>query len=259
MIRRARAARLVQAAGPDVFGPAETADLPTAVRRYFGASIAEGTPLARSARFVMHGTIKVGQRWLRFRATQVESPHHGFLWAARAGAVIVGSDRYIGGEGGMDWRILGLLRVAHAEGPDVTRSAAGRGMAEAIWVPTALLPRYGVHWVEVDDHTITATYRLDEVETTLRLSLDDDGLPVSVVFDRWGDPEESGAWTNHRFGFQANGHATFAGVTIPAAGAAGWHFGTDRWSEGEFFRSEIVRYELLGVRAGQAATSAQEH
>ena len=44
------------------------------------------------------------------------------------------------GNGGLDWKLLGLLTVANAEGPDVARSAAGRSGAKVIWLPTALLP-----------------------------------------------------------------------------------------------------------------------
>jgi hypothetical protein len=193
----------------------------------------------------MRGSIKLGGRWLRFTARQIEAPHHGFLWSARAGGVIVGSDRYADHRGAMDWRILGLFRVAHGDGPDVSRSAAGRAGAEAIWVPTALLPRFGVTWTAADMRQVTASYRLDEVQVDLRLLLDDEGRLRSVVFDRWGDPDNAGTWGYHPFGFEVSGYSTFDGVTIPSAGRAGWFYGTDRWNEGEFFRSEIARYGLV--------------
>lgn len=32
------------------------------------------------------------------------------------------------------------------------------------------------------------------------------------------------------------------GVEIPSAGTVGWHFGTDRWPEGEFFRYELTSW-----------------
>jgi hypothetical protein len=97
--------------------------LPEPVRR-LAQAIAPGTPLATSARLRMRGRIKVG-RWLPFRAHQVLNPHHGFVWTARAAGVIAGSDRHLDGDGGMEWKLAGLLTVAHAQGPDVARSAAG--------------------------------------------------------------------------------------------------------------------------------------
>ncbi len=237
--------RLAYPPAPGSFAEAELEGLPDPVRRYLGAAIAPGTPLAAAARFRMRGSIKLGQRWVRFRARQIETPHHGFVWAARAGGIIVGSDRYADGQGAMNWRVLGLVRVMHADGPDVSRSAAGRVGAEAVWVPTALLARFGVTWSATDPHCITANYRLDDAEIELHYTLGDDAQVQSVVFERWGDPDSSGIWGHHPFGFEATGYSTFDGVTIPSAGRAGWFYGTDRWNEGEFFRFEITDFHLV--------------
>jgi len=40
-------------------------------------------------------------------------------------------------------------------------------------------------------------------------------------------------------------YLTFDGVAILGAGHAGWFYGTDRWNEGEFFRSEITDFHLV--------------
>ena len=52
----------------DVFRDDELVGLPAPVQRYFRAAIAPGTPLALAARLEMHGSIKIGGRWLPFRA-----------------------------------------------------------------------------------------------------------------------------------------------------------------------------------------------
>lgn len=245
MTARRLKARLAVPPAPGAFSDRELEGLPDPARRYLQASIAPGSPLAQSARFRMRGSIKVGGRWLRFTAKQMEAPLHGFLWAARAGGVIVGSDRYADGRGGMDWRILGLFRVAHAQGPEVSRSAAGRAAAEGIWVPTALLPRFGVSWSAADPHQVTASYRLDDTDIDLQMTVGEDGRLRAVAFDRWGDPDGTGTWGYHPFGFEVTDYATFGGVSIPSRGHAGWFYGTERWTDGEFFRCEIVRYRLL--------------
>jgi hypothetical protein len=125
-------ARLLEPPEPDRFGSAELEGLPEPVQRHLAQAIAAGTPLFTSARLRMRGHIKVG-RWLPFRAHQLLNPHNGFVWTARAAGIIAGSDRYLDGDGGQNWKLLSLLTVAHAEGPDVSRSAAGRAGAEAIW------------------------------------------------------------------------------------------------------------------------------
>jgi hypothetical protein len=111
-------------------------------RGHLAQAIAPGTLLHTSARLRMRGSIKVG-RWLPFRARQVLSPHHGFVWSARAAGLIGGTDRYIDGAGAMAWKLAGLVTAAAGEGPGTSRSAAGRAGAEGIWLPTALLPRFG--------------------------------------------------------------------------------------------------------------------
>lgn len=221
----------------DVYSPDEVAGLPAPVRRYFDASIAPGTPLVCAARITMRGAIRIG-RWTMFRGTEVLAPHEGFLWAARAGGVITGSDRYLDGEGSMAWRALGLVPVMAASGPDVTRSAAGRCAGEAVWVPTTLLPRFGVTWTAIDEAHITASFGLEDLYE-LRLTLDDAGRPTSVTFDRWGDPDETGTYGWHPFGGDFTEHRTFGGLSVPSRGVLGWHHGTDRWPDGQFFRVEL--------------------
>ncbi len=145
----------------------------------------------------------------------------------------------------MDWKLLGLVPVLHADGPEISRSNAGRVAAEAVWVPTALLPRFGVTWTVSDPHHIAASYQLDEIEQTVHLALDDYARVESVALERWGDPDGTGKAEPHPFGFQATGLLTCGGVTIPNAGHAGWFFGTDRWPESESFRFEISEYQLV--------------
>ena len=146
------------------FDQGELQGLPDPVCRYLRASIATGTPLARSARLGMRGSVKLGRWWIPFRARQVFAPHQGLVWIARVGGVVEGVDGYADGQGAMQWKLLGLIRLLHAQGPDVSHSAAGRVAAEAVWVPTALLPRFGVTWQAADAHHLTASYRLDDVE-----------------------------------------------------------------------------------------------
>jgi hypothetical protein len=236
--------RLLRAAEPAAFSDAELEGLPGPVRRHLIQAIAPGTPLATSARLRMRGRIKVGC-WLPFRAYQVLNPHHGLVWAARAAGVIAGSDRYLDGVGGMDWKLLGLVTVAHATGPDVARSAAGRAGVEGMWVPTALLPRFGVRWSADGPDRVSVRHRVGETPVEVHYRLDVAGRMRSFVLDRWSDPDGAGTYGWYPFGGEVTGYRTFDGVTIPAAGRAGWFFGTDRWPDGEFMRYRITDLRLV--------------
>ena len=238
LARRARTGSTV------AFGDEVTDRLPPAARRYLAAAVAPGTPLAPAARLEMHGRIKIG-RWLPFRAHQLLAPRHGTVWMATVGGVIRGSDRFVGGTGGMTWKLLGLLPLVRAEGPDVSRSAAERAAGESIWVPTAVAADATAAWSAATNDELDVTVSVEDHTVTLHHSIDAEGRLRSSCFSRWGDPDRTGTWSEHPFGVEVTGHRTFDGVTIPNAGRAGWHLGTERWDDGAFFEFDITGYELL--------------
>lgn len=229
---------------PAVYTQAEVAALPGPVRRYLTTAIGSGAPLATTARLRMRGHLRLG-RWLPYRATETVSPHDGFRRAARIAGVISGSDWCATGHAALSWRVLGLAPLLRAAGPDLARSAAGRAAAAGIWVPTALLPRFGVVWHARDDQHLVARMRVGETMVTLQVTVDGVGRPSAVTLDRWGDPDGSGVFGWHRFGIKVTDHATFGDVTVPCAGRIGWHAGTHRWPEGEFLRFRITSLEPL--------------
>jgi len=88
----------------------------------------------------------------------------------------------------MRWKILGLIPVVQAEGPDVALSAVAPAAAEAVWVPTALLPRLGVNWTAENDTHLTARYTVDNTPLVVRYELNEGARIVSAQMERWGDP-----------------------------------------------------------------------
>ncbi|MCU1378263.1 MAG: hypothetical protein JWN29_1246 [Acidimicrobiales bacterium] len=229
---------------PGEFTPEDLAGVAEPIRRYFNASVAPGTPLATGARLEMRGHIKLG-RWLPFRARQLLAPCFGTVWQARVAGVVSGSDRYVEGCGGMDWKLLGLRRIVHTDGKDVTQSAAERAAGESILVPTALISTPGAAWTASAQDRIAVDIDTDGHRTRVGHELDPSGRVLSSSFQRWGDPDGTGTWGRHPFGVEVTSHATFDGITIPCKGRAGWHFGTDRWDSGVFFRFEITGYQLF--------------
>jgi hypothetical protein len=223
-----------------IFDATELDGLPEPVQRYFRAAIAPGAALSRAADIRMRGHLKLDGRWLPLRARETLAPLDGLVWRARVAGVITGSDRAADGEGVLDWRLLGLVRVAHDEGPDIGRSGAGRAAGEAVWLPTALLPRFGIRWEAPSDRDLTALLPAGGRPVALHLRVHDDGRLDRVLFDRWGDPDGSGSWGLHPFGFRASAWHTFGPLSIPSAGGAGWLHGTEGRTGSEFFRCAIT-------------------
>ncbi|MBK9178603.1 MAG: hypothetical protein IPM45_03325 [Acidimicrobiales bacterium] len=242
--------RLRAVAARGSFEPTGLADLPEPARRYLLHALAPGTPLAGGAELRMHGTIKLGP-WVPFRATEVLVPGSGFVWRADAGLLlgplalgIRGFDAADAAEGRMHWAVAGLVPVVRAGGPDVARSARGRAAGEALLVPTALHPAWGVTWrADGADHAV-ASVPMGPDTVDVHLELDATGRVRRSWFDRWGNPG-GGAHRVEVCGMEVLAERTFGGVTVPSAGRIGWFFGTDRWAEGEFFRMSLDQVCLL--------------
>ncbi|MGM0574337.1 MAG: DUF6544 family protein [Myxococcota bacterium] len=214
--------------------------LPEPARRYLAHAVAPGTPLASAVRLRMHGTIRL-KGWCSFRAEQVIRPERGMVWRAAVkmgGLPVKGFDRVVDGEGAMRWRLLGLIPVVNASGPDVARSAAGRIAGELVWLPSALCGD-DVIWTASDDRHATAAFTVQGYPQEVTLAVADDGRPESVRYRRWGDPE-GGDFHEADFGGVVEEEATFGGYTIPTRLRIGWHFDGEGFAaDGEFFRGEV--------------------
>ncbi len=227
------------------FDPEQLTRLPDAAQRYLTHAIAPGTPLASALRLRMHGEIKL-RGWFPFTAEQVISWDQRMIWNAIVrmhGIPIQGFDRLINHAGTMQWKIWGLIPLMSAAGPDITRSAAGRVLAETVWLPSVFL-REDVAWKEGDSSHAFVSVAAEGECPDLTLAVTDTGQLQSVALKRWGNPE--GAQYHYiPFGGIADQEETFDGYTIPTRLRVGWYFGTPQFdTEGEFFRCSIDHAEF---------------
>lgn len=239
-------ARLSVPPRPGVFRADDCVGLPPGAVRYLRASIAPGTRHARAARLAMRGSIRLGSRWLPFRATEVVAPHEGFVWAARVAGLVAGTDSFVDGAGNTAFSLAGVIPLAQEAGPDVDRSAAGRAGAEAVWVPTALLPGAGVAWDEAESGELRAQFEVAGEPVELALRVLPSGHLSSVSLARWGDPQRTGEHGWHRFGLDVTGYGQAYGITFPAAGRVGWLTRAADLRGGEFFRFRVTSYAPIG-------------
>jgi hypothetical protein len=231
-----------------VWLPGDVSRLPEPARRYLTHAIAPGTPLASAVRLRMHGEIKL-KGWRPFTAEQVIRSDGDMRWEAtvrQKGIPIRGFDRLVGGEGAMRWKLLGIIPVMTASGPDISRSTVGRVLAEWVWLPAALCAG-DIAWTASDASHPTATMTLLGRAARLELTVSKTGRLQSVKTSRWGNPD-GGAFRMVDFGAVAEEEATFHGYTIPTRLRVGWHFVDGQFeSGGEFFR---VIVDDVAFRAG---------
>jgi hypothetical protein len=231
------------------FNPETIALHPEPVRRYLEHAVAPGTPLARAMRIRMRGEIRLTDRWLPFEAEQVTRWSRGFIWKAKVKMApllsVKGSDRWIDGRGEMRWKLLGVIPVMSADGPDISRSAAGRFRAETTWLPSVLVDPE-VTWAVADDAgesgeaTLLATVPVLGEEDKVELRVDASGRLLENRLERWGNPGGD-AFELVAFGCRVDEEGSFGGYTIPTKLRVGWYVDSERFErEGEFFRAELT-------------------
>ncbi len=151
---------------------------------------------------------------------------------------MVGFDRYTCCSGEMRWRLLNVVPVMTSAGRDSTRSAAWRHAAEILFaIPAAALDAR-ICWDPIDAARAVARVTVDGLGHEVTIEIAPSGALKEIVLLRWGKPPAM-PYGRHVFGAACHGEATFDGVTIPRSVSAGWHYGTDRWSDGEFIRWTI--------------------
>lgn len=230
----------------DRFDPTQTSRLPEPAQRYLAHALAPGSLVATAVRLHMHGEIKLKSHWYPFEAEQVIRWGRGFVWRANTkmhGLPVVGSDRWVDGEGAMRWKLLGLVPIVTAGGADISRAALGRVQVESVWLPTVLLAP-DVAWTAPDASHLGVDLHLADHAGHLDLVLAPDGALRSACIERWGNPEAGTTkrteFHEYPFGALVSEEKTFEGITIPTVMRVGWYFGSDRFdAEGEFFRVTV--------------------
>src|SRR6056297_1468774 len=231
-----------QPATPDLFTPAMVADLPEPARRYFTYTIQPGIPLLPVAEIDMTGQFSLGSkddpRYQPMAARQILATPEGFVWAmrTRGGMPISGSDS-------ARWtrfRIFGLIPVGRLGGNlDHTRSAFGRYAAEAvIWAPAAVLPGSGVTWAALGEDSARVTIRHGDLEQAVDVTVDPDGRPVEVTFQRWSNANPEKVHRLQPFGATMSDFRDVDGYRLPFRVEAGNMFGTDDYFP--FFLADVT-------------------
>lgn len=239
----------LQPANPDIFAAEMVADLPEPARRYFGYAIRPGSPLWPVVELDMRGQFSLGSKdALNYRpmmARQILAAPEGFVWAmrTRGGMPVSGSDsgRWT------RFRIFGVIPVARVGGdPDHTRSAFGRYVGEAaIWSPAALLPGPGVTWAAVDQNIACVTVTHEDLEQAVDVTVDAEGRPVEVIFQRWSNANPDKVHRLQPFGAVMSDFREAGGYRLPFRVEAGNLFGTE-----DYFPFFIAK--VTGIRFPRA-------
>lgn len=223
-----------QPSNPSQFTADRVADLPEPARRYFTFAIMEGTPLYTVAQIEMQGQFSLGSKdapnYMNMEASQVLAAPIGFVWKMSSGSGLMAMSGSDGGHWTRFW-LAGLAPVARFGGDlDHTRSAFGRYVAEAaFWTPAALLPGPHVTWKAVDENTAQYTMTHEGIVQSVDVTVDAEGRPIVVQFQRWSDANPEGVHRLQSFGGFLSNFQEVHGFRVPMHVEAGNFFGTNAY------------------------------
>jgi hypothetical protein len=241
---RAGIARRAAEAGPhSVLDRIER--LPEPVQRYLRYAVPEGHPPVRMARLTQEGVFRtaVDQEWMPMQAEQCFTPNPpAFLWQAKVRPApllrIAVRDIYDRNRGNVRVRLLSLIPLGDATGPEIDVSSLIRYLAEMVWFPTAFLDESRIAWDAIDANRARATITDGALRGSLVCTFDGEGRMTGCTTDERfmmaGDRVTRERWTGHYSRYEERG-----GFRIPTEIEAVWNL-----AEGDF---SYARIRVTGI------------
>lgn len=148
-----------------IFTEEHIVNLPEPLQKYLKWSGCIGTVIPRKVSLKQQGDFKMnGKRWVKLKARQlVDLDNCEFVWKARTGIISV-VDQFVKNKGSLIVKLMGLVRLAKAEGPEINEGEAQRLLAELIWYPTFVVSDK-ISWSEPEPLMAEATFTYDLVKT----------------------------------------------------------------------------------------------
>ncbi len=222
-------------------------ELPAALEPYILRALTDHESVPRRVRIEQAGEmwLKPGARARRFTAVQEYAVDRvAFVWRARftiAGFVPLRViDRYRRGEGSLESRLFGSIRLTRERGQDVAEGQAFRYLGELPWVPHALLGNHEIDLRELDPRTVEAATQVGETRVALKLELNDEGDVAGVSADARPRLEDKGRPTPWAGSF--SDYAELGGIRLPTKAEVRWELADGPFT---YWRGEITAVEPI--------------
>ncbi len=200
--------------------------LPVAIQRYLVYAQILNKPIPTYIHMTQSGNFrkKQGANWMSFRATQyftIDPP--GFLWHAKMKMApfitLTVRDKFLGGKGGMQAKILSAIKVVDEETPVIDQGALVRYLGEMVWFPYSFLSPY-ITWKSFDNDAAQATLTVGELKVSGTFYINDVGAITHFEADRMRS--EDGKATSELYVNKYSAYHVMGGCRIPTEGEAGW-------------------------------------
>ena len=237
---------------------ADLAPLPEPARRYLRFMGVVGRARDWSFRVGFKGRFRVRQG-LPWRACEVWQYNsrvvvaRAFHMRLRFGLVVpvVGRDTYLQGRGRLLIRLMDLVSVVDATGPEVDTGELVTYLNDLVLIAPSMLLAPDVSWKEVDSASFNLTLTDHGRAVSARVFVDERGAPVTFeTTDRFcEDPSEPKKWMRARWSTPMQAFRSVEGRQVPTRGLAVWHLTQGDFAYADF---ELVADGLAyNVRPGK--------
>lgn len=165
-----------------------------------------------------------------------------FSWQAQVmakGLPVTVCDRLISGEGNLEARLLGAIRVAKASGPEILRGELLRYLAELPWYPAAIVHQPQIRWRQLDDSTVKGSMTVAGVTASVEYRFKDSLITSIYVPDRErmvGTKAVPTPWLGQFSDYQLQD-----GLLVPASGEVSWLLPSGTFT---YFKGRVSDYRL---------------
>jgi hypothetical protein len=209
---------------------AEFAKLPLPVQRYLRFTGISGKPWIQTIRLKQRGRFRMNenQGWVDLEAEEyftVDPP--GFVWYGKLKPFplvnVEGIDRFYAGNGHFLIKMVNLITLVDASGPELDESELLRYLSEVIWFPSAFLSET-ITWEAINSESARATIRVGELSASAEFVFDEEGRMINLHARRHrsvDDGFELAEWSTpvERYG-------EMNGIQIPVQARAEWNLET---------------------------------
>jgi hypothetical protein len=221
--------------------------VPALIDAYARRAGAEPGKPWRTASFTQSGEmrLKKGAPFVPLTAWEIVAlGAPGIVWDGRIAGGGLKSlrvvDSLVEGQGLLEARLFGSLRLARKEGDATTLAEAFRYLAELPWMPDAMLGNPGIRWAEVGPHTVEAALDTAGGRAAVRFAFDQDG-DITGVTARGRPAEEDGQTVTRDWAGRFGDYTQIGPRRLPATGEVGYIY-----PDGAeiYFRARIADYRL---------------
>ncbi len=211
---------------PKLLLPKEINHLPEPVQRWLAYSNVIGREKIYCVRLKQKGKFRLApdKDWMPFTAEEYYTTGKpAFLWSTKMQMApmvsIIGRDRYYQGHGHMLIKLLSLIPVADATGPEIDQATLLRCLNEIMWFPGAAVNEY-IQWDAVNANSARATMSYAGISASAVFYFNDRGQLTNMTADRFR--YINGKYQLDRWSTPITGYAEFQGVRVPSRGEGVW-------------------------------------